>query len=278
MTLLKTSIHSAVSGLASLGMMSGWGAALGVAAVATATPAAACNSEPYIGSVCTFAADWCPRGYLPANGQTLSIREYTALFATLGNRYGGNGVNDFALPDFQGRTAIGKGKGLGLDKIVLAEKVGQQEVQLTASQVPLVPHSHLATFTGSGEGSKRISIPASAGSLGVTSKLEALQVTGTAQPQAGKFLGMGGSGTQQAPIYATSTTTTTAVELGGLDVKLTGTAGHGEFQFDVKTGITGGTVSVAPAGSAATVGVSTQSPGLGMTVCIALEGIYPPRP
>ncbi|WP_311272921.1 MULTISPECIES: tail fiber protein [unclassified Rhizobium] len=278
MTLLKTSIHSVVSGLASLGMISGWGAALGVAAIATATPAAACNSEPYIGSICTFAFDWCPRGYMQADGRQLAVREYTALFGTIGFTYGGDNTNNFRLPDLLGRTVIAKGKGEGLDLINLAQKVGKQSIVLSDSQVPLKAHTHTATFIGSGAGSKPVTVPASAGSLGVTSKLEALQVAGVAQPQTGKFLGMGGSGTQQAPIYATSTTTTTAVELGGLEVKVTGTAGHGAFQFDVPTGITGGTVSVAPAVALATAGVSTQSPGLGMTVCIAVEGLYPSRP
>lgn len=259
-------------------MASGWGAALGVAALATATPAAACGTEPYLGAVCTFAADWCPPEYLPANGQLLSIREYAALFATIGNRYGGNGANDFAVPDFRGRMAVGKGQATGFSVVQLAEKVGQQAVQLMPGQVPLVPHSHTATFAGTGEVSRHVSIPASPGSLGVTSKLEALQVTGTAQPLAGKFLGMGGGGNQQAPIYATSSATTTAVALGGLEVNLTGTPGHSAFEFEVKTGITGGNVSVAPAGSPATANVSTQSPGLGVTVCIATSGLYPPRP
>lgn len=278
MTLLKTLLRSVASGLASLGMMSGWGAALGVAAIATATPAAACNSEPYIGSVCTFAFDWCPYGYVQADGRQLAVREYTALFGTIGFKYGGDNANNFRVPDLQGRTVIATGQGTGLNLISLGQKVGQQSIVLSDSQVPLRAHTHSATFTGTGGESKRIAIPASAGSLGVTSKLEALQVTGVAQPQTGKFLGMGGSGTQQAPIYATSTATTTAVELGGLEVKLTGTAGHDAFQFDVPTGITGGSVSVAPTVLPVAASVSTQSPGLGMTVCIATLGLYPSRP
>ncbi|MGV1753985.1 phage tail protein [Agrobacterium sp. CG674] len=106
MTLLKTSLRSVVSGLASLGMVSGWGAALGVAAIATATPGAACNSEPYIGSICTFAFDWCPRGYMQADGRQLAVREYTALFGTIGFTYGGDNTNNFRLPDLLGRTVI----------------------------------------------------------------------------------------------------------------------------------------------------------------------------
>lgn len=278
MTLLKTSLRSVVSGLTSLGMVSGWSAAFGVAAIATATPAAACNSEPYIGSICTFAFDYCPQGYAQANGQVLPIDQNQILYTLLGSRYGGDGRANFALPDFRGRSAIGKGQGLGLGEIFLAEQVGQQTIVLNENQVPLRAHTHSATFTGTGGESTPVYIPPSAGSLNVTSKLQALQVTGAAQPQAGLFLGMGGGGTQQAPIYATSTATTTAVELGGLEVKLTGTAGHGAVQFDVDTGITGGIVSVAAAGMSPSATVSTQSPAIGMTVCIATTGLYPTRP
>lgn len=277
MTLLKTIFRNFMTGLTSLGMISGWGAALGTAAIATSTPAAACGTEPYVGSICTFAFDFCPGGYVQADGRLLPVSEYTALYSLLGSTYGGDNTN-FAVPDFRGRTAVGKGIGPGLNAIQLAQKVGQQTIILEAAQVPLKQHAHAATFHGTGGASNHVSIPASAGSLGVTSKLQAIQAPGTAQPQTGKFLGMGGSGNQQAPIYATSNATTTAVDLGGLEVKLTGSAGHGPIDFDVITGITGGTVSVQSAEALPTKGVSIQSPGLGATVCIATYGLYPSKP
>ncbi|WP_146208131.1 phage tail protein, partial [Azospirillum sp. TSH64] len=69
------------------------------------TPAAACNDESYIGTICTFAFDWCPRNYIPADGRTLAIREYQALFALVGFRYGGDNANTFGIPDLRGRAA-----------------------------------------------------------------------------------------------------------------------------------------------------------------------------
>lgn len=80
-----------------------------VIAAATLLPgnAAACSAESYLGSVCTTAATYCPRGYAPADGQTMDITQNTALFSLLGTRYGGDGRTTFALPDL--RKQGGKG-------------------------------------------------------------------------------------------------------------------------------------------------------------------------
>ncbi|OPH17381.1 hypothetical protein FE88_32495, partial [Azospirillum brasilense] len=83
------------------------------------TPAAACNVEPYIGTICTYAFDWCPQGYVVADGRTLAVRENQALFALIGYRYGGNNADLFAVPDLRGRAAIGSGTGPGLANIAI---------------------------------------------------------------------------------------------------------------------------------------------------------------
>ena len=36
---------------------------------------------------------------VPANGQTLPVNQYEALFALLGTTYGGNGTTNFLLPN-----------------------------------------------------------------------------------------------------------------------------------------------------------------------------------
>ena len=173
---------------------------------------------------------------------------------------------------------VGTGQSVGLDNILLGQKVGQSSIVLNENQVPLRPHTHTATFTGTGGGNNTITVPASAGSLGITATLSAVQTPGVAQPRTGSLLGMGGSGNQAATIYVPSNSTATQVQLGGLDVKLTGSSGNGPIQFNVPTGITGGTVAVASAAASPSAGVSTQSPGLGLTVCIATNGLFPPRP
>jgi hypothetical protein len=64
---------------------------------ATALPAHA-GDTPFIGEIQTFGFPFCPRGFLPLDGQLLPISQNTALFSLLGINYGGNGVTTFALP------------------------------------------------------------------------------------------------------------------------------------------------------------------------------------
>jgi microcystin-dependent protein len=63
--------------------------------------------EQYLGEVRLVGFNFCPVGWLPANGQILNIQQYTALFALYGTTYGGNGVQNFALPNLQGRAPTG---------------------------------------------------------------------------------------------------------------------------------------------------------------------------
>jgi hypothetical protein len=54
-----------------------------------------------VGGIILTAGSIDPAGSLLANGQILSIDQYTALFALLGTKYGGNGTTTFALPNLQ---------------------------------------------------------------------------------------------------------------------------------------------------------------------------------
>jgi microcystin-dependent protein len=53
---------------------------------------------PFLGQIDAFAFDFAPRGWAPCNGQLLPIQQNTALYSLLGTKYGGDGVNTFALP------------------------------------------------------------------------------------------------------------------------------------------------------------------------------------
>lgn len=57
------------------------------------------SPESYIGSISEFAGTYAPRYWADCAGQVLPIREYQALFSILGTTYGGDGINNFALPD-----------------------------------------------------------------------------------------------------------------------------------------------------------------------------------
>ncbi len=97
--------------------------------------------ETFLGMIAIFGFDYAPRGWAKCEGQLLSIAQNSALFSLLGTRYGGDGMNTFALPDLRGRTPIGPGQGPGLNPHSLGEKSGQQTVTLTASQLPA--HNHM---------------------------------------------------------------------------------------------------------------------------------------
>jgi microcystin-dependent protein len=70
-----------------------------VALVMCAIPRQAeAQATPFVGQVALFAFNFCPTGWLPMNGQLLSISQNTALFSLLGTNYGGDGTTTFGLP------------------------------------------------------------------------------------------------------------------------------------------------------------------------------------
>ena len=77
-----------------------------VISVEGAYPSRSISTEPTLGDISWFAGSFTPKGYLPADGRTLSISGNEALFSLIGATFGGNGINTFALPDLRGRVAI----------------------------------------------------------------------------------------------------------------------------------------------------------------------------
>jgi hypothetical protein len=72
-------------------------------------PGPAAGGWPMVGEVALFAFPFAPRGWLPCNGQLLSIAQNIALFGLLGTTYGGNGETDFALPKLKPLGPSGPG-------------------------------------------------------------------------------------------------------------------------------------------------------------------------
>lgn len=60
----------------------------------------------YIGYITVFPYTFEPMYWLWCKGQTLPISQYSALFALIGTTYGGDGVNNFKIPNMQGLEAI----------------------------------------------------------------------------------------------------------------------------------------------------------------------------
>jgi microcystin-dependent protein len=97
--------------------------------------------DAYIGEIRIVPWDWAPEGWLLCNGQLLPSRgaQYTALFAVIQNRYGGD-INQFAVPNLNSLAVACAGTGIGLTALVPGQIIGVDSVSLTTGQTP--PHTH----------------------------------------------------------------------------------------------------------------------------------------
>ncbi len=101
-------------------------------------------AQPYVGEIRMFAGNFAPSGWMLCQGQLLPIAEYETLFNLIGTSYGGDGQNNFGLPDLRGRIPLHVGAGY-----VLAQRGGVERVTLTTSQIPAHGHAVMAsTSTG----------------------------------------------------------------------------------------------------------------------------------
>ncbi len=98
-------------------------------------------SSPYIGEIKLVSFGFSPKGWALCDGQLLPINQNQALFSILGTTYGGNGQTTFALPDLQGRAALGMGQGPGLQNYTLGQSSGAQTATLTVNTMPAHTHA-----------------------------------------------------------------------------------------------------------------------------------------
>ncbi|MXV21133.1 phage tail protein [Deinococcus xianganensis] len=94
--------------------------------------------DTYIGQIILFSGTYVISNFMECNGQLLPIRQYNALYAVLGNTYGGDGVNTFALPDLRGRVPAHAGQGSGLPNVTMGQTLGAASATLTSAQLPAV--------------------------------------------------------------------------------------------------------------------------------------------
>ncbi len=96
--------------------------------------------NPFLGQIGLFACNFAPQGWALCEGQILSIAQSTALFSLLGVNFGGNGVNNFQLPDLRGRAPLACGQGPGLSQYDIGQADGAETVSIDATRYPA--HSH----------------------------------------------------------------------------------------------------------------------------------------
>lgn len=241
----------------------------------------ACGPDSYIGTICTVASTFCPRGTLEADGRILSTTQNQALFSLLGFNYGGDGRTNFALPDMRGRSPVGIGTSTQGQNIPLGGKRGQEFVKLTSAQLPYHTHAFRPT-----SGSIQSSLSLSGSNTNLTGTVGV--VTDTANT-ANNFKPVANTAYQIAGIRGNPGNIVGPYTTAPLDndaaknARITGvsidaskmTPNINNAPITINGVLTGGEVNATGTFDAS---VQTIPPQLGVRYCVVVEGLYPERP
>lgn|SRR5579864_1466976 len=93
-------------------------------------------SEPFLGEIKIISWNFPPKGWVFCNGSLLPINQNQALFSILGTTYGGDGRQNFGLPNLQGRVPMHVGSGISL-----GELAGETAHTLNISEIPAHTHT-----------------------------------------------------------------------------------------------------------------------------------------
>lgn len=198
-------------------------------------------SDPYIGEIRMVSFRFAPYGWALCQGQTMQVNQNQALYALIGNIYGGTAPSTFNLPNFSGRSPVGTGSAQGLTPMSLADTGGAETATLSISQMPV--HNHQGTASGQGS-SIAISIPAS------TSTENGQQLPGP-----DRVLGVASYGGHAITDYTTSAPNTTLAP------------------FNAPANISLNTLAIGYTGGNSPVAL--RNPYLAINFAIALSGIFP---
>jgi microcystin-dependent protein len=103
-------------------------------------------SQPYVGEIRMFGGSFAPAGWAFCDGSLLPISEFETLFNLIGTMYGGDGQENFGLPDLQGRMPLHFGQGPGITQnYQQGEKSGVESVTITQATTPTHNHALIAS-------------------------------------------------------------------------------------------------------------------------------------
>lgn len=120
--------------------------ALVAAVVVAALAGPATAQEQILSEIKSFGFDFCPRGWVALDGQTLQINQNQALFSLIGTTYGGDGRTTFGLPDMRGRASVSQGALSGSNsQYTIGQKDGTTSVTLTVPTMPSHDHALMGT-------------------------------------------------------------------------------------------------------------------------------------
>lgn len=101
-------------------------------------------SDFFLGEIKLLPYNWAPKYWTLCAGQLLPINTNQALFSLLGTTYGGDGINNFALPDLRGRVPVHPNVSAGLPQ---GSKAGVENVTLVPNNLPVHNHLVMASST-----------------------------------------------------------------------------------------------------------------------------------
>lgn len=96
-------------------------------------------SDQYLGEIRLFSGNYAPQGWALCNGQSLPVNQNQALYAAIGNTYGGDSTI-FRLPDMRGRIPVGSGTATTGTSYAIGSTGGAESVTLKVEELPA--HSH----------------------------------------------------------------------------------------------------------------------------------------
>jgi len=225
--------------------------------------------DVYLGSITMVAFAYAPEGYAQCAGQSLQVGQEQALFSLLGNHYGGDGINNFMLPDLRGRVPGGAGQQPGMSAFTLGVKTGAEAVALTTANLP--SHSHQATPNNTIGMTGPASISFSTAGMGVNPNIT---TTATAS-QGTSNVGGAGLGLSSPPPNGTSTVKIygpvggAAVAIGGVSGAIQGTP---KVTIPQRQVTSGATLANSQGGGTA---LNVMQPTLAVNYLIATTGLYP---
>lgn len=185
-----------------------------------------------------FAGNFAPVNYLPCDGRLLQIQQYQALYSIIGIAYGGDGRNNFNLPDLRAKVPAGTGQAPGGRNVLNGTAWGAENVTLGVNQIP--SHTHQGNLTGS-------------------ATVQVSNASGNTAAAAGNYLAKANASSDGSDVNAYVTPAAAGSPLG----QLNGVAGASSL-------------TIQPTGGGQPVSVC--QPTLGIGFCICTQGLYPQRP
>jgi microcystin-dependent protein len=93
-------------------------------------------ADPFTGEIRAFGFNYAPVDWAFCYGQSMPVQQNSVLFSVIGKAFGGDGQNNFLLPNLQGRVPVGVGP-----SDALASTTGAENVALYTSQMPAHTHT-----------------------------------------------------------------------------------------------------------------------------------------